>query len=117
MSSEIFGQGESQSVIVCPARLSRIFHIDRVGGSRGSGRALCFITSIVGFANSEQNHGDRKVDVTGDQGCDPFGPSEEVVKLDLLKVEIHLLEDVLGLEGDHACLVLELVNGILEQGL
>ena len=100
-----------------PARLSRIFHVDRIGRGQGSRHALCLITGIVGFANSEQNHGDRKVDKTGDQGCDPFGPSEEVVRLNLLKVEIHLLEDVLGLKGDHAGFVLELVNGILKLGL
>ena len=75
------------------------------------------IAGIVGFANSEQNHGDRKVDETRDQGGDPFGPSEDIVRLYLLEVEVHLLENDLGLEGDHAGLVLELVDGSLELGL
>ena len=50
-------QGESQRLLIQPARLSRILHVDRVGWSRRGGRPLGLITGIVGFAHSEQNHG------------------------------------------------------------
>ena len=100
-----------------PARLSRIFHVDRIGRGQGSRHALCLITGIVGFANSEQNHGDRKVDEPRDQGSDPFGPSEGIVGLPLLEVEVDLLEDVLGLERDHTGLMFKFSDGVLELGL
>ena len=113
-SSTIAGQGESQRLIIHPARLSRIFHVDRVGRSGRSGRSLCLIAGIVGFADSKQNHSDREVDEAGDQGGDPFGPTKDVKGLDLLEVEVYLLEDVLGFKMDHAGLVPKLVDGILE---
>ena len=71
---------------------------------------------IAGFTHSKQNHGNGEVDEAGDQGSDPFGPSEEIMGLNLLEVEIDLLEDVLGLEGDTG-LMLEFRYGILELGL
>ena len=36
---------------------------------------------------------------------------------DLLQVEVDLLEDVLGLEGDHTGLMFKFANGILVLGL
>ena len=51
---------------------------------------------------------------SGDEGGDPFGPTEEGGALVFLKVEVDLLENVLGLEGDHAGLVFEFLKSVVE---
>ena len=73
--------------------------------------------SVVGFTHSKQDHGDHEVDGAGDQRSDPFGPSESIVGLPILEVEVDLLEDVLGFEGDHSGLMFEFSDGVLELGL
>ena len=91
-------------------RKSEVAHsadVDRVGWSRRGGQPLGLITSVVGLADSEQDHGDGEVDEAGDQGGDPLGPSKEVVGLNFLKVEVDLLEDVLSLKGNNAILMLK----------
>ena len=89
------GHGESQRLLVRPTRVTRVFHVDHLGWSRSSVRLLGLIVGVVGFTHSKQDHGDGEADDAGDQGGDPFGPSEKTVGLNLLKVEVYLLEDIL----------------------
>ena len=109
-SSSVAGQRERQRLLVHPQRLTRVFHVDRIGRSRRSMQSVGLILGMVGFTHSKQDHGDSEIDEAGDQGSDPFGPSEEILGLYLLEVEIDLLEDVFSLEGDHTGLMLELMN-------
>ena len=113
-SSSMAGQRESQRLLIHPTRMTRVFHVDRIGLSRRSVRLLGLIAGVVGFSHSKKDHGDGEVDEAGDQGGDPFGPSEEIVGLNLLEVQVELLEDLLGLEGDHTGLMLEFTDGVLE---
>ena len=69
---------------------------------------------VVGFSHSKKDHGDSEVDRTRDEGRDPFGPAKGVVGFLLFEVEVDLLEDILGLEGDHPGFMLKLADGGLE---
>ena len=44
----------------------------------------------------------QSIGQSSDEGGDPLGPTKEIGALMSLKVEVDLLKDVLGLEGDHA---------------
>ena len=45
--------------------------------------------------------GQHKTDEGHEKRGDPFGPAEEVTGLAVFKVQIHLLENVLGFKRDH----------------
>ena len=45
---------------------------------------------VIGFPYSDQDHDDGEVDHSRNQRGNPFGQAEEVVRLDLFEVEIHL---------------------------
>ena len=47
-------------------------------------------------------HSCQSIGQSSDEGGDPLGPTKEIGALMSLKVEVDLLKDVLGLEGDHA---------------
>ena len=111
------GQGESQGCLVHPTGLTRVLHGNRVGRGRRGRRSLSLVVSVVGFSHSKEDHGDGEVDGAGDQRGDPFGPTESVVGFILFEVEVDLLEDVLGLEGDHAGFMFEFMDGVLKLGL
>ena len=108
------GKRERQRMVVLSLRLSQVGHLDRVGEGSGRWPALSSVVGVVSFANPEQDRGDDEVDQARDQKGNPFGPTEDVVGFELLEVDIHLLEDILSLEGDHAGFVFEFLDGVLE---
>ena len=65
---------------------------------------------------SHNKDGQHEADEGRDEWSDPLGPTEHVSGLASFKVQIHLLEDIFGLERDHPSLVSQFLHGLEKLG-
>ena len=63
---------------------------------------------------SQDEDGEHEADDSGDQRSHPFGPAEQIAGLTAFEVQIHLLEDVLGLERDDSSCLFQFLHGLEE---
>ena len=62
----------------------------------------------------QNEDGEHETDDSGDQGRHPFGPAEQIAGFSAFEVQIHLLEDVLGLERDDSGRLFQFLHGLKE---
>ena len=63
---------------------------------------------------SQDEDGEHEADDGRDQRSHPFGPAEQIAGFSAFEVQIHLLEDVLGLERDDSGRLFQFLHGLKE---